>query len=68
MSFGKKPPKVADAPPAPDRSDAETSNLAAQQRRRLRGAIGVRESGRTGGLGAATSGNSVAARLLGGTV
>lgn len=67
MSFGGSPPKVKEAPPVPLRSDAETANLAANQRKRLRGAPGIGATSFTGGLGAATSTNSVTARLLGGT-
>lgn len=68
MSFGSKPPKVVAAPPAPLRSNAETSNLAAEQRRKLRGQTGIRATSFTGGLGAATSANSVTARLLSGVI
>lgn len=69
MSFGKKPkpPKVKPAPPVPDRSDAQTTNLAAIQRKRLRGSLGIRETSFTGGLGVPTSSNSVVSALLGGT-
>lgn len=68
MSFlsPKKPPTVQPAPPPPERSEAVRTSLAALQRRRLRGAGGVRDTSFTGGLGAPTSSNSVVAALLGG--
>lgn len=61
---GGKSPTVTPAPEAPLRTDAETADLAAAQRERVRRAFSARNPG--GSLGAPTGGTA-AARLLGGT-
>lgn len=61
---GGKQPTVTPAPSPPTRTDAETADLAAVQRERVRRAFSAR--GARGSLGSPTGG-SAAVRLLGGT-